>query len=319
MSSDASRELPILRNSPDTYVSERNALVISLAVAIALLGVKFAAYFVTGSSAIFSDALESIVNVLASGFALWAIRLSYAPADQTHPYGHGKIEFLSAALEGGMIVLAAAVICFEAIRSLLLASRVEDLNLGTLLIALAMLINAIVGIRLVRHGRRVGSIALEADGKHLLSDVVTSGVVLASLVAVQLTGFHWLDPVAAIGVAAYIAFVGLGLVRRSAAGLMDEQDPADDARIRALLDAHVDGIREPHVCSHHNVRHRHTGRYHWVDFHLVVPADWGIARAHEAASVIEGRIEKELGFADATAHVEPCVRASCSRCGKTRD
>ena len=307
---------PTIRNTPDSYASERDAVLISLAVGVGLMLIKFAAFFLTGSSAIFSDALESIVNVLASGFALWAVRLSYRPADETHPYGHGKVEFLSAALEGAMIALAAVVILFEAVRSLIAGATISEshANWGALLIAVAMLANGVVGFYLIAHGKRVGSIALEADGKHLLSDAVTSGVVLAALIAVKATGRHWLDPLCAMGVAIYIAFVGLALVRRSAAGLMDEQDPDDDLKIRALLDAHLTGEREPRICNYHALRHRHTGRYHWVDFHMVVPADWPITRAHEAASVIEGRIEKELGYADATAHIEPCSAATCVRC-----
>lgn len=309
-----------IRNTPDSYASERNAVLVSLGVGVGLMLIKFAAFFVTGSSAIFSDALESIVNVLASGFALWAVRLSYQPADETHPYGHGKVEFLSAALEGAMIALAAVVILFEAIRSLIAGATITESNAnwGALLIAIAMLVNGVIGFYLIAHGKKVGSIALEADGKHLLSDAVTSAVVLAALFVVKMTGWHWVDPLCAIAVAIYIAVIGLGLVRRSAAGLMDEQDPDDDLKIRALLDAHVRGDREPKVCSYHALRHRHTGRYHWVDFHLVVPADWGIARAHEAASVIEGRIEKELHYADATAHIEPCVAAGCKRCAPAR-
>lgn len=312
----------VIRNTPDSYASERNAVIVSIVIGVTLMFVKFAAFFVTGSSAIFSDALESIVNVLASGFALWAVRLSYAPADQTHPYGHGKVEFLSAALEGAMIALAAVVIAFEAIRSLLVGTVVGDARAGAILIAFALVANGIAGFYLIRHGQRVGSIALEADGRHLYADAVTSAVVLATLVLVKWTGQHWLDPLAAIGVAIYIAFVGLGLVRRSAAGLMDEQDPLDDVKIRALLDAHTvgratGGERDPQICSYHALRHRHTGRYHWVDFHMVVPADWAITRAHEAASAIEGRIERELHYADATAHIEPCASATCPRCAAT--
>ena len=303
-----------MRNPPDSYAAERNAILVSLAAGAALMLLKFAAFFLTGSSAIFSDALESIVNVLASGFALWAVRLSYAPADGTHPYGHGKVEFLSAALEGAMIALASVVICFEAARSLWAGDRVGDVDAGAALILIAMLANGGVGWFLVARGRRVGSIALEADGRHLLADAVTSAAVLIALVAVRVTGVHALDPLCAIGVAIYLARVGLRLVRQSAAGLMDEQDPADDVKIRALLDPHVSGTREPTVCSYHALRHRHTGRYHWVDFHLVVPADWGVARAHAAASLIENRIEQELGYADATAHVEPCGGRSCPRC-----
>lgn len=302
-------------NTPDTYAQERIAARISFLVGSVLMIVKFVAYLFTGSSAIFSDALESIVNVIASGFALWAVGYSYSPADRTHPYGHGKIEFVSAMLEGSMILLAAAVILSQAIVQFYRLEEVHELFTGIVLVAVAMVINGALGLFLYFRGKRHNAIALQADGEHLISDAITSAAVLVSLVLIRLTGLTILDPVCATLVSAYVAWMGIHLVRRSVAGLMDEQDPADDRRIRALLDTHVGvGAVEPRICSYHKLRHRHTGRYHWIDFHLVVPADWGVARAHEAASALEHEIELLLTYADATAHVEPCVSEECARC-----
>jgi len=288
---------------------------LSLGVGIVLMLVKFVAYFLTGSAAIFSDALESIVNVLASGVALYAVILAHQPADREHPYGHGKVEFLSAGFEGGMIILAALVIITRAIEELISGPGLHDLDFGLILIGLAMLVNGGVGGYLVWRGRKSNSITLEADGQHLLSDAITSAVVLAALGVMRFTGWVWLDPVAAILVALYIVSMAAGLLRRSAAGLMDEQDRADDAMIRGILDSHLapDG-RQPLICSYHKLRHRHSGRYHWVDFHIMVPGKWDVDYGHRVASAIEYEIELALGQGNATAHVEPCTGGECGAC-----
>ena len=294
-------------------IIERRAVILSLVVSIVLTGIKFAAYVTTGSSAVLSDALENIVNVIAAAFALYAVILAHAPADREHPYGHGKIEFLSAAIEGGMILLAAIVIAAQAVGQLWIGPKVTGVESGLWLIAVALVVNGVTGVSLIRKGRSSGSITLEADGKHLLTDAVTSGVVLIALGVVKVTGWTHADPIAAICVAVYIAFVAVKLLRTAAAGLMDEQDLTDTARLESILDAHVAGTA-PQICSYHKLRHRHSGRYHWVDFHMVVPSDWDIATAHRAASAIEYEIEQDLGEGNATAHVEPCGDDACFRC-----
>lgn len=295
--------------------AERQAAILSLVVGIVLLATKFAAYVLTGSAVIFSDALESIVNVLASAFALYAIILAHAPADPEHPYGHGKIEFMAAGFEGGMILLAAMMIAVRAIEKMLHGGPIEALGTGLLLIALAMLVNGAVGIYLIRSGRRSGSITLEADGKHLLSDAVTSVMVLVALGFYRLSGWEWIDPVAALVVAGYLVFLAAGLLRRSAAGLMDEQDAADNVMLRRILDSHLGPSgTPPHICSYHKLRHRHSGRYHWVDFHIMVPRHWDIDQGHRVASSIEYEIELAIGEGNATAHVEPCVTSDCVHC-----
>ncbi len=298
------------------YRFERNVAALSVAVGAGLMLVKFWAYFLTGSAAIFSDALESIVNVLASCVALYSVILAHRPPDSSHPYGHGKVEFLSAAFEGGMILLAALVITARAVEQLIRGAEVQRLDIGIALTLGAMGVNGAVGMILVRSGRRHGSMALEADGKHLLGDAITTAAVLVALLLVRATGLKWIDPLAAILVAAYITLLGWGLLRRATAGLMDEQDAADDKLIRSILDAHTGAPgREPHICSYHKLRHRHSGRYHWVDFHLMVPAGWSIERGHDTASKIEYEIEQALGEGNATAHVEPCVTMNCLHCG----
>ncbi len=292
---------------------------VSLVTGIVLLAIKFVAYFWTGSSAIFSDALESIVNVLASGFAFYSIILAHAPADEKHPYGHGKIEFLSAGFEGGMILLAAVVIAVTAVSQLFRRAAPEQINFGLALIVIAMVVNALAGFYLVSSGKRHGSITLEADGKHLLADAITSAAVLIALIIVKVFHFPLADPIAAFCIAIYITLLSFGLLSRSAAGLMDEQDMSDQQMIRRILDTHVGATgKEPCICSYHKLRHRHSGRYHWVDFHLVVPANWNIDQGHRVASQIEYEIEQALGEGNATAHVEPCVMLRSVRCARTR-
>src|SRR5256885_9376453 len=211
---------------PPTQVfqSERRAAVVSLPIGVVLLGIKFAAYFLTGSAAISSDALESIVNVLASGFAVYSIILAHAPADEKHPYGHGKIEFLAAGFEGGMILLAAVVIAVQAVAELYRGAKPEQINFGLALIVLAMIVNGVAGFYLIASGKRHGSITLEADGKHLLADAITSAAVLVALAIVKIWNWPLADPIAALCIAVYISMLSIGLLRRSSAGLMDEQD-----------------------------------------------------------------------------------------------
>jgi cation diffusion facilitator family transporter len=301
---------------------EAIAALASIVISALLMGLKFFAFYLTGSAAIFSDALESIVNVLASGFAAYSLFLAHQPADPQHPYGHGKIEFLSAGFEGGMILLAALVIVAQSLLEMARPGgpRVLNLNIGLLLTVISGAINAAMGLYLLRAGRTRGSMTLEADGRHLLTDAITSAAVLAGLILVKLTGWTYADPLAALVVAMFIMRSGYGLLRRSAGGLMDEQDVIDDKLLRSILDAHSGASgKEPRICSYHKLRHRHSGRYHWVDFHIMVPADWDVRHGHEVASALEFEIEQALGEANATAHVEPCANEECGNCQLASD
>jgi cation diffusion facilitator family transporter len=307
----------LLSNIPRT---ELRAAMISITVGIVLLIIKFTAYWLTGSSAIFSDAVESIVNVLASMIALWALALAHTPADEKHPYGHGKVEFMSAGLEGGMILLASVFIFIRTI-DVLLFHEIETakIDFGLALIILAMIINGGVGLMLVRTGRKQNSLALEADGHHLLTDAVTSIAVLIALATVKWTGFVLADPIIAVLISFYIAWMGIRLLKQSFGGLMDEQDLADERALATILESHVGASgTEPRVCSYHKLRHRHSGRYHWVDFHIVVPAHLDVAEGHRIASAIEYEMEQHLGEGNATAHIEPCISGTCGRCRNPR-
>jgi cation diffusion facilitator family transporter len=309
-------ELPSATPAANSKV-ELRAAIGSLIFGIILLGIKFLAYFITGSATVFSDALESIVNVFAASLTVYAIILAHAPADRRHPYGHGKAEFITAAFEGGMLLAAGFVMVFRSIELLVRGATVQKLDLGLALILFMALTSGLAGFVLIRRGKTGGSLSLEAVGHQFMSDAVTTAMVLVTLIAVKLTGRTWLDPVGGLFMAGYVSYVAAMLMRRSFAGLMDEQDIADDNMIRQLLDAHVHRSGESSgstICSYHKLRHRHSGRYHWVDFHLVVPGDWSIDQGHRVASRIEYEIEQALGEGNATAHVEPCHGIICPVC-----
>jgi len=296
---------------------EKVAIGLSIGTGILLLAIKFAAYWITESSAIFSDAVESIVNVMASMVALWALAAAHTPPDEKHPYGHGKAEFLSAAFEGGMIGIAAIFIFVGTLSHIFFHQQEpKELVVGIVLMVAAMAVNGAIGFGLVRMGKTQKSATLEADGWHLLTDAVTSAAVLVALALVKLTGQSWFDPAVAFLIAGYVGWTGLHVARESFGGLMDVQDVEDEKALIAILDRHV-GKRgaQPQICSYHKLRHRHSGRYHWVDFHIMVPAHLNVAEGHRIASEIEYEMEQMLGEGNATAHIEPCGSDVCEICG----
>jgi cation diffusion facilitator family transporter len=307
------------RNAQQQRLEQRIAL-IAVATGIALMGVKLIAYLMTGSAAIFSDAMESIVNIVASGVAFYALRVAHAPPDAEHPYGHGRVEFLSAALEGGMICAAAGAIVIKAVHDLRTPElRFENIPWAIVIVLLSVLGNGGVGFSLVRIGKRASSATLVAGGKHLITDAVTSAAALGALGVVHLTGWQQADPIAALIMGAYLVTTGARMLKSSLDMLMDRQDPADTAMLAALLGRHLVGAENPapggNICGYHKLRHRHHGRYHWVDFHITLPAAMPVREAHEIASAIEGEMDTALGGeADATAHIEPCTDVQCSRC-----
>ena len=289
----------------------RWAIALSLLISLALLAVKFQAYRLTGSTAILSDALESIVNVVAAIFALGALVFAGRPADRNHPYGHGKMEFLSAAFEGGLIAFAAVLIVYEVVQALLYGVSLRALDTGVAVVLGAGLVNLALGVYLVRTGRRYDSITLVADGRHVMADFYTSAGIVVGLLLVRVTGFGWLDPLVAAVVALNLLWTGLRLVRQAAAGLLDEEDPA-------LLGRLVDAL-QPHlgegVIRVHHLRAIRSGRVHHVDAHLVVPEFWSVERSHELAEQLGERVMKDLGVeGEMTLHTDPCHRIYCRMC-----
>ncbi len=294
---------------------ERKATRVAVIVAVVLLFTKLLAYRLTGSTAVFGDAMESLVNVVASLLAVWSVWMAHRPADRTHPYGHGKAEFVSAAIEGGLVLAAAGAVAFKCVNDFGAAEQpLQSIDRGLLLLASTVLVNGVVGGWLLHLGKSGGSAALEADGIHLLSDAWTSGGAIISLILVRASGMQWIDPVIALLMAAWLVWCGWRVVRRSLGNLMDEQDLGDLDRVQKLLDQHCrDGGTVPRVCSFHKVRSRHSGREHWVDFHVQLPANTDLRTAHELATQLEDEIERTLG-GTATAHAEPCKDAACTNC-----
>lgn len=285
-----------------SYEEQKRMMSFSLAAAFVLLGAKVTAAVVTGSSAIYSDAAESVVHFLAVCFAVWALRLVHKPADETHHFGHDKVSFLSAGFEGAMISAAALLIFYEAVRQMITGVEIENLGFGVVVTAAAAGINLVLGLSLLRLGKRSGSPLLRANGMHVLTDVWSSAAVLVALGLYQSTGWVWWDPIAAMLAALNILRVGYKLIRESLAGLLDESDPAVEKRIRDLLDAEV-GKRG---LSYHNFRHRHSGRTHWVEFHLVFDDHLTVGHAHEDATEIEASVAALLSpDGRVISHLEP--------------
>ncbi|HET7410445.1 MAG TPA: cation diffusion facilitator family transporter [Paracoccaceae bacterium] len=277
----------------------------SVAVALVVLGLKLAAWWLTGSLALGSDALESVVNVAASGAALVAIRLADKPADRQHPYGHHKAEYFSAVLEGVLVIVAALSIAWAAWGALATPRMPQISGLGLGVNAVATILNFAWGRVLIRRGRVMGSPALVADGRHLMTDVLSSAAVLGGLVLARATGWAVLDPLMALAVAVNILWSGWLLVRASVAGLMDEAvEPATMARIHEVILAAAEGAIEAH-----DIRTRHAGRMTFVDFHLVVPGEMPVSTAHRICDRIEARLHAEIGEAVITIHVEPHGKA----------
>jgi len=273
----------------------------SVGVALLVLGLKGVAWWVTGSVALFADALESVVNVAAATAALLAIRLSQRPPDANHPYGHAKAEYFSAVLEGALIVVAALLILHEAWATFQAPRAPEQPALGLAVSAVATGINAAWSALLFRRGRAARSPALVADARHLLADVITSLGVLAGVVLVVLTGLLWLDPLLAALTAANILWSGFRLLRESVGGLMDEAvPPATLERIRHIVATEATGAIEAH-----DLRSRHAGRFTFLEFHLVVPGGMTVREAHDICDRIEAALKAELSGAVITIHVEP--------------
>ncbi|SEJ63637.1 cation diffusion facilitator family transporter [Deinococcus reticulitermitis] len=277
----------------------------SVGVAVVVLGLKFLAYLLTGSVALYSDALESVINVVAALAALLALWVAARPADANHPYGHTKAEYLSAVAEGVLIVFAALSILRVAVPGVLNPEPVDapwvglGVNLG------ASLINAVWAGVLLRAGRAARSMALTADGKHVMSDVVTSVGVLVGVALAQLTGWAVLDPALAILVAFNILWSGWGLLSTSVGGLMDAGiDPQTETRLRQVVSLEAEGALEVH-----DLRTRHSGRLTFIEFHLVVPGEMTVAQSHQICDRLEDAIRAQIEDVQIIIHVEPQEKA----------
>jgi cation diffusion facilitator family transporter len=274
---------------------------LSIAAAVATILLKTGAYAVTDSVGLLSDALESGVNLVAAVVALVALTVAARPADREHPYGHSKAEYLSAGIEGAMILVAAGAIVVSATGRLLDPRPLEQVGVGLAISAVAAAVNGAVASVLLRAGRRHRSITLVADGRHLLTDVWTTAGVLAGVAAVEITGWERLDPIVAIAVGFNIVFAGWRLISRSVGGLMDVAlPPADCDAIDAVL------ARYRHDGVHfHALRTREAGRHKFVSVHVLVPGTWTVQAGHDLLERLEADIETALGGAIVFTHLEP--------------
>jgi len=299
-------------NVSDTYFRTNVSVVVAAFVAgTAIMAAKFYGYWITGSSAILSDALESIINVVASAFALVSVLLSAKPPDESHPYGHGKIEYFSAGFEGALIIVAAVGIFIQGLRQIFYPQSIPNLENGLLIVLATGTINLILGSALVRTGKRTGSIVLIADGKHILTDVYTTAVVLIGIGLVFFTGWYRLDGVIASIAGINILFSGSKLVRQGFAGLMNTSDPGLLADICDILSSH----RRDIWIDVHRLRAWRSGNRVHIDFHLILPRDLPLHKAHLEVKELEGIFNEHFkGAADMLIHLDPCEDPECPVC-----
>jgi cation diffusion facilitator family transporter len=295
------------RPAKGLFALDRTGLVAagSIAVALAVMALKYLAFLVTGSVALYSDALESIVNMVTAITALVAIQVGAQPADKNHPFGHSKAEYLSAVIEGALIIVAALLIFREAYDALAAPRTLTDTGLGFAFNGAATALNGVWSWFLISRGRTWRSPALVADGWHLFTDVLTSVGVLTGLLLVALTGFSILDPLLALGVAAYILWTGYSITASSMSGLMDESAGSEiEGRIRQAIKNAGHGALEAH-----DIRTRHAGRVTFIEFHLVVPGAMPVVEAHEICDRLEAALESEIEGSQVVVHVEPEYKA----------
>lgn len=283
--------------------SLKKFIYLSIAAALATISLKLFAWHLTGSVGLFSDALESCVNLVAAIIALFMITLAEKPPDEKHKFGHNKAEYFSSAIEGGLIVLAAFSIIRSAIPRIIHPQPLENVGLGLLVAVLASMINLVASIILVKNGKKHNSITLEADGKHLMTDVVTSGGVLLGIGLIKLTGWLMLDGIVATGVAINIIWTGYQLLRRSASGLLDTAVSKDETdKINQVLEKY----KEKNI-EFHSIMTRQSGQRKFILVHLLIPGIWNIHQGHNLAEKIEKDIRMLFPRAQTTVftHLEP--------------
>ena len=271
---------------------------------------KIGAYLLTGSAAIFSDAAESVVHILATGMALFSIILSNKPPDESHPYGHNKVEYFSAGVEGFLIFTAAVVIIYSAISDIIKGPELEKLDTGAIIIFLAALINMFLGFYLVRIGKKTNSITLIADGKHVLTDSYTSAGVIVGVLLVIFTGYKLFDPIFAIAVGLNIIYTGYKLIRESVGGLMNETNQDVLKKIANVLRKN----KKDYWIDIHELRYWQSGDRIFLDFHLLLPYYFNIQQTHKEENEIEEIFQNEFEGSQLKIHFDFCVPELCKYC-----
>jgi cation diffusion facilitator family transporter len=278
---------------------------ISLGTGFFMLAIKMYATIITGSAAILSDAAESVVHVVAVTFAAWSLRLARKRSDKSHQFGYDRITFFSAGFEGAMIILAAGYIIYEAVKKLLEGPQIQELGLGTAISALVVVINGLLGFTLIWSGKQNGSLIVEANGRHVLTDSVTSLGVLIGLLLCMFAQNPWFsslyfDPIFAILAALNILKEGLSLMNRSFRGLMDTLPEDEEARIDAL----ISGLCQSHGVSMHELKVRNSGSRYWIQFHVIFDDKVLLEKAHDTATLIEAQVVEKLPGSVVTTHLE---------------
>ncbi len=278
---------------------------------LALFCVKLGAWLVTGSVAILTDALESVVNVISAFIGLYSLRLSALPRDRNHPYGHGKVEFVSAGVEGALITLAGLAIIVEGVRNLWQPHVLQRLDLGMLLVLLSAAVNYGLGVWADARGRRTRSLALQASGAHLKTDTWSTLALVAGLLVIRFTGLVWLDSLVAIGFSLYIIYTGYRIVRRALAGIMDETDEQLISEVVGYIAAH----RSRHWIDLHNLRIIRYGSVLHLDCHLTVPWYFNVHQAHDEVDKLSQRVRQQFGESvELFVHTDGCLDYSCAVC-----
>jgi cation diffusion facilitator family transporter len=299
-----------MSNSKENLRIQRLVVIVGLV----LFAIKIVAWYITASVAILTDALESTVNVVASFIGLYSLILSAKPRDMEHPYGHGKVEFISAGIEGSLITVAGLVIIYEAINNLRHPHEIGSLDYGILLVVLAAAVNYGVGLVAVKKGEKNNSLALIASGKHLQSDTYSSVGIIVGLAIMRFTGWAWVDSVVALIFAFVIIFTGLKIVRSSIAGIMDEVDTELLDKVVASLNEH----REANWVDIHNLRIIKYGSVLHLDFHMTVPWYLNVNQAHDEVDKIDRLAKVEFGESvEMFVHTDGCMSFSCPICAKS--
>ncbi|WP_344976940.1 cation diffusion facilitator family transporter [Compostibacter hankyongensis] len=291
---------------------EIRIIFISLAVSVLLTAVKFLAWVTTHSVAILSDALESIINVVAGAFALYSVWLTSRPRDENHPYGHGKVEFFSIGFEGAMISVAGCLILYKAIQYFIFPHALQRIGTGIFWVGSTGVVNLLLGLFLIRSGKALPSITIGGNGQHILTDAWSSFALIIALLVIRFTGWHWVDPLASVILAVLILRKGYKLIRRAVSGLMDETDRQMMDEVIAVLSAN----RRRQWIDIHNMRIQQYGNNYHIDCHLTLPYYYDLNQAHQELKAVAALIDKHFPQSETEffIHSDPCVPACCRHC-----
>lgn len=293
------------------WIFKRKIMLRILIIGILLMIVKFVAFFITRSNAILTDALESIINIVAGAFALYSLHFSSQPKDQDHPYGHGKIEYLSSGLEGGLVILSGVAIIIKSAYSFFYPVQLQSLDVGLYITLSTGVCNYFMGSYLIRHGKINQSTAMIADGKHLMSDTISSLGIVIGLVIIYFTKLYWLDNILAILAGIYICYMGYSLLKESVTNLLDE---ADVEKLDLVIEILNKSRREKWI-DMHNLRVLKYGLHLHVDAHITLPWYDNLEDSHTEVALVENLIKKQLGAElEFFIHADPCLPSSCPIC-----